>query len=346
MKKRQYAMLSLAALLYASMVSAQETPKAKEKEAPKAATITVAPEPFQGRLFLGGESYLGVYLEEVTTERVKELNLREERGAMVMKVAEGSPAEKAGLKENDVIVSFNGRRVDTVRELQRLLAETPAGRSVTFEIVRGGNNQSLTATLSKRAALTAWNLDNEEALRRYEKDFQRLDEEMKLNQEQQGHMRKRAEEAQKRAQELQGKMQVTPFPDGEFKFDLKGFNGFAFSGSRLGVTVESLTDQLASYFGVKEGKGVLVTEVLDKSAAERAGIKAGDVILEVDNQKIGGTGDLINSLSKKEEGDVTVKIVRDHQEQTLTVKLEKRQTRLITPQRRRAMYFSQLTDAV
>src|SRR5262245_53644260 len=151
MKKRQYAMLSLAALLYASMVSAQETPKAKEEEAPKASTITVAPEPFQGRLFLGGESYLGVYLEEVTAERVKELNLREERGAMVMKVADGSPAEKAGLKENDVIVSFNGRRVDTVRELQRLLAETPPDRSVQIDVFRASSRQTLSATLAKRS---------------------------------------------------------------------------------------------------------------------------------------------------------------------------------------------------
>src|ERR1700686_747227 len=73
-------------------------------------------------------SYLGAYLEEVTPERTKELGLTEERGAVVMKVVTGSPAEKSGLKENDVIVSFNGRRVDSVRELQRLLSETPPDR--------------------------------------------------------------------------------------------------------------------------------------------------------------------------------------------------------------------------
>ena len=60
-------------------------------------------------------SYLGVFLDEVTPERVKELGLSEERGAIVMKVVEGGPADKAGLKENDVVVSFNGRRVDSVR---------------------------------------------------------------------------------------------------------------------------------------------------------------------------------------------------------------------------------------
>src|SRR6266446_5115539 len=60
----------------------------------------------------GGGGYLGVYLEEVTAERLKDLGLKEERGAVVMKVVGDSPADKAGLKENDVIVSFNGRRID------------------------------------------------------------------------------------------------------------------------------------------------------------------------------------------------------------------------------------------
>jgi len=104
----------------------------------------------------GSESYLGVYLEEVTADRARELKLSNERGAIVMKVVEGSPAEKAGLKENDVIVSFNGRRVDTVRELQRLLAETPAGRNVQFETIRGGGHHTIQATLTKRSPEVAW----------------------------------------------------------------------------------------------------------------------------------------------------------------------------------------------
>src|SRR5262249_50421994 len=102
-------------------------------------------------LNLGEGGYLGVYLEEVTPDRVKDLNLTEERGAIIMKVVQGSPAEKAGLKENDVIVSFNGRRVESVRELQRLLSETPANRNVSVEVIRGGNHQTLSATLSKRS---------------------------------------------------------------------------------------------------------------------------------------------------------------------------------------------------
>ncbi len=348
MKKKHFAILSLGALLCANVVAAQDTPKAKAPEPAKSSNITIAaPEPFQGRLFLGGESYLGVYLDEVTAERVKELNLREERGAIVLKVADGSPAEKAGLKENDVIVSFNGRRVDTVRELQRLLSETPSGRSVTFEVLRGGASQSFTAALTKHADFTAWNLANEGALRRYEKDFQRLDKQFKSNAEQQERLRKRAEETAKRNQELQGKLQAAPFVSpGELKFDMRGFNAFTIGGSRLGVTVESLTDQLANYFGVKEGKGVLVTEVFDNSPAEKAGLKAGDVIIEVDNQKIDDTGDLLTALTKKEEGEIIIKVIRNRAEQSIKVKVEKREPRVITPQRRRAMFYTSVTNAV
>src|SRR5215471_12309342 len=95
-------------------------------------------------------SYLGVFVDEVTTDRMKELGLSQERGAVIMKVVKDSPAEKAGLKENDVILSFNGRPVDSVREFERLLGDTPAGRTVTLEISRGGNRQSLSATVTKR----------------------------------------------------------------------------------------------------------------------------------------------------------------------------------------------------
>src|SRR6185369_14596249 len=123
-------------------------------------------------LEMGAGGYLGVYLEEVTSDRTKELGLQEERGAIVMKVVAGGPGEKAGLKENDVIVSFNGRRVDSVRELQRLLSETPADRNVQIEVVRGGSHQTLAATLTRRS------------LQSFKMNWPQLDDKsMKMNEE-------------------------------------------------------------------------------------------------------------------------------------------------------------------
>ena len=261
---------------------------------------------------LAGEgSYLGVFLEEVSAERMKELNLSEERGAIVMKVVEGSPAEKAGLKENDVIVSFNGRRVDSVRELQRMLSETPADRSVSIEVIRGGGRQTIGATLSKRS-----------------NNFNMVMPELNGKMFGQGEEgRKRAEEARKRAEEFfhrdKDGLKVFPPDFGNFTFVTPG-DSQTFRGTRLGITAESLTDQLSEYFGVKDGRGVLITEVYADSAAAKAGLKAGDVITAIDDEKINDVTGLVTAITSKSEGAVRIKIMRNQSEQTITVTLQKR----------------------
>jgi serine protease Do len=99
---------------------------------------------------------------------------------------------------------------------------------------------------------------------------------------------------------------------------------FAFSGSRIGVKVEDLTEQLGDYFGVKDGEGALITEVEEDGPAYKAKLKAGDVIVEVDDEKIEDTEDLIDAISGKEEGDkVEIKVIRDRKPQSFTVEVEK-----------------------
>lgn len=245
---------------------------------------------------VAGGSYLGVYLDEVTHEKMKELGLKEERGAIVMKVVKDSPAEKAGLKENDVVVGFNGRRVDSVREFQRLLNDTPADRTVTIEILRGDSKETLSATLTKRHGL-GFGMAGD-ATKQLEKT------------------RKQFEDAHK---------------DFQYRGDLGNFNfvfpdGGLFGNGRLGVSVESLTDQLAGFFAAKEG-GLLVTEVTKDSPAERAGIKAGDVITSVDGEKVKTVSGLINAINKKAEGQISIQVIRDRVEKTVTATLEKKSVR-------------------
>ena len=95
------------------------------------------------------------------------------------------------------------------------------------------------------------------------------------------------------------------------------------SGSRIGVKVQDLTEQLGDYFGVKGGEGVLITEVEKDMPAQKAGLKAGDVIVEVDGKKIEDSSELISAISDKEKGDkVDIKVIRNHQPQTFAVEVE------------------------
>src|SRR5204863_9042002 len=94
----------------------------------------------------------------------------------------------------------------------------------------------------------------------------------------------------------------------------------AASGRRLGVTVEDLTGPLADYFGAKDG--VLVTAVTDGSPASKAGLKAGDVITTVNNDRIGSREDLVRALREATSEDVKIGIVRDKKETSVTAKIE------------------------
>lgn len=258
-----------------------------------------APQPARPGTYFGqsivdletNSGYIGVYLEEVTPEREKELGLSQERGAIVMDVVKGGPADKAGLKENDVVTSFNGTEVESVRQFQRMLRETPPGRTVHIEVTRDRKPMSFNVTLQKQ-------------------DF--------------GDVNRAIAEAYGHGQ---NRLFTTPratAPAVPFEFNFGNFDADSnfFARPRLGLSAEQLTDQLAGFFGVRDGHGVLVSEVSAGSAASAAGLKAGDVIIEFDSQKINSVADLRNALAKKSEGSVAVKIVRDHSEKTVTVELK------------------------
>jgi len=93
---------------------------------------------------------------------------------------------------------------------------------------------------------------------------------------------------------------------------------------RLGISGDALTPQLAEYFGVKSGKGVLVSEVESGSAAEKAGLKAGDIIIKAEDTEVGSLSDLRKALAPNPDKSWTVKltIVRDRREQQVSVPLK------------------------
>ena len=115
-------------------------------------------------------------------------------------------------------------------------------------------------------------------------------------------------------------VRTAPGVDGRnFAFDYLTLDG-PFSRQRLGVTVTQLTDQLATYFGVKQG--VLVSEVTSGSPAETAGVKAGDIITTINSRAVSTADDVVREVRAAAPGSaVEVRVMRDRKQLTLTAKV-------------------------
>lgn len=215
-------------------------------------------------------SYLGIWIWEVDAARAKELRLGQPGGIEVTLVRPGSPAEAAGVKAGDVVMEYEGQKVQGIEQFSRLVRETPSGRSVKLQIVRNGSAQVLTAKIlaqTERAAEKA---------------------RIVLTQER---------------QDVPSSLMTWRSPV-------------------LGVDAEPLFGQLAGYFGVTEA--VLVRAVASGSPAERAGMKAGDVITRVGKQPVTTPAEITARLRAVTTPTVQVVILRDRKEATFNVALEER----------------------
>ncbi len=277
------------------------------------------PAPPEPRVFAfgpAGGSYLGIGAQEINAERAKELKLPEVRGVEVTRVEEDSPAAKAGLKQGDVVLQYNGERVEGTEQFVRLVRETPPGRQATLLISRNGATQTVTATIGERKNFTYRKFSVGPKLRQ---DMEKLREElgsMRLDPKfQQDMVRLEAELGAMR-------LRVPDMPE-------------AFVSLRsgvLGIEAESLTSQLAEFFGVKQG--VLVRSVAQESPAEKAGIKAGDVIVRVENDEVGTPSALTRRIREIEpRTSFPVTVVRNRQELVLNVVVEKRSSGSMQQQR-------------
>lgn len=272
--------------------------------------------------FGGNDNYLGVYTEPVTRENMSRLNLSgEPRGVAVARVAENSPAAKAGLQKDDVILRFDGEAVSSTQKLSRLINESAPEHAARLTLSRGGSERELTVTLGRRELATVgagegmlfkdgelFRLEGDQWKKQTEEDARKQREEWQ----------KRSGEWQKQSEVLRRQLEKMP--------RMENFAVAAGTGRRIGVTTTQLTDQLADYFGVSRGGGVLVTSVTENSPAAKAGVKAGDVITEVDGEKIENAVELSRSISRKQEGDVTLTVTRERNRRSIKVTPDKSQT--------------------
>jgi len=282
MSKKYAFHLLLAITLFTGVAGAQQT-------APKPATppeplmpaeppeLWDAPDvPFASHFsfLIDGGGFLGVNTEEITRENFGRYGLREVRGVGITSVVKDSPAEKAGLRKDDVILRIDNDRVTSVRKLSRLISEIAPDQTARLTISRGGNEQEVAVTIGKR----------------------------------------------EQPKSVHGLFRGEP---GGWKWETRpglGTSVFALGNNRrIGVSTTQLTKQLADYFGVADGKGVLITAVTEESTAAKAGIKAGDVITAVDGEKVEGTGDLSRAINRQKDGDVTLSIIRNKSQQSIRV---------------------------
>src|SRR5579864_684388 len=108
----------------------------------------------EGFFYSAGRSYLGVDVRDITSERLGALKLKEERGVEITMVDQDAPAGKAGLKEHDVILEFNGVAVEGEEQLRRMIREVPPGRTVTLGISRDGNAMKMSIQLAAHGKVT------------------------------------------------------------------------------------------------------------------------------------------------------------------------------------------------
>ena len=288
------ALIASTGVVAGGIVYAQEasTPQTQTLRALLDAEVESSQEPGARSLsfFLDGGAFLGVGTEDITKENMARYGMREVRGVGVTEVAKDSPAEKAGQRKDDVIVRFDGESVTSVRKLTRLINESSPDQNVRITISRGGAEQELSATLAKHKMDNLFGSTMPRILRGGNDDDFRV---------------------------LPQSNWPPSIGGGDAPFIMSlGAN------RRIGVSTQTLTKQLADYFGVKDG-GVLITSVVDNTPAAKAGLKAGDVITAIDGEKVTSPGDITRGLSKKETGDVSLTIVRDRNTRTVTLTPEK-----------------------
>ena len=229
------------------------------------------------------KGYLGVYLEDIDRELRESLDFKGE-GVFIDDIVDDSPAKEAGIEPGDIVIKFAGKQVQDSDDLRKIIKNTKPDTKVKINIIRDGKEKTLSAKIGDR------------------KDY--IDDKVKVF----------------------GKGFVSPrihiFSDKHGIPDLyiKGYKDYWEKRAFLGVNMEKLSKGLAEYFEVKFG--AMVTEVIEDSPAEKAGLKPGDIITEYRGREVREPEDVSHYIKKNDVGDkVEVKVVRKGKEMTFNVEL-------------------------
>lgn len=238
-------------------------------------------------------AYLGVHVNDMSPEQAVSLKVKSNTGALVLSIDQDGPACKAGLKANDVIVAVNGKKVEGTDQLANMMRDMPGGKAATVTVIRGGQSQDIKVVLGSRH-------DWMESPR------------MPV------------------ANTFMAAGPMAPMPPVAYPPDVD-MTLYTPTSARQGLTVESLSPQLAEYFGAPRGQGVLVRGVQKASPAANAGIRAGDVIVKVNGEVIRDLADWKRTM-RGLSGKTTFSVMRDKREQALEVNVPGPASGLVKPQ--------------
>jgi C-terminal processing protease CtpA/Prc len=222
----------------------------------------------------GGGGWLGIGIQELDSKIRTKLDIDSDiEGILITEIYDDSPAEEAGLQKHDILVSIDGEEGKDLSDFVNLIKANAPGADVEIQIYRDGKMKTVGATLGKRENTFIWKgLEGLEGL----KGLEALE----------------GLEGLKALEHI-----VIP------QIDI-GMSSWGRRG-RLGVFIEDVTGDLADYFEIPGGEGVLVEGIVEDSPAEAAGIKAGDIIYKVDGRAICCTEELVASIAKMEADEET-----------------------------------------
>jgi serine protease Do len=238
--------------------------------------------------------FLGVSTQELDDALRESYDYRGPGGVLVQSVETNSAADRAGVRRGDVLVRYAGTTISTPGDLGRLVRADEPGKRVPVSVWRDGREIALQVTVGARS--TSESSAPRERTRVYRTPEGGDDDDHAFEWDE------------------------MPHPG-----DMARYFDVLTVRPRLGVEIQDLNADLGAYFEVPDGRGVLVTRVVEDTPASRAGVKAGDVILEIGGDRVGDTSDLRRELAETEPGPVRVTVMRRGARQALTAQIEARE---------------------
>jgi len=258
----------------------------------------------EAQFFLGNsaarQGYLGVDVRDVAPDQVSVLKLRDARGAEIIMIDHDAPAGKCGLREHDVILQMNGTAIEGRDQVRKLLHDMTPGKALQLVISRDGQQMTINTQMSSQEAVEreAW----------------------------QQHL---APADSQSAGDPPDVAQAAPLPRTSSSKSFIG--GMLTAPAYTGAMLERMTAQLANYFGVPTGAGLLVRSVEPNSPAALAGMHAGDVVVRAASHTVSTLGDWARALKSGKDKPLPVVVLRDKKEQTLMMTLDTKKRSSVEP---------------